>query len=203
MLGVSLSEDVSGELLQGGILDLHGWQLFINLVFLLSTASLGASFALLFKINRELENGGYEEDDDASYISTWILGIAAGMILAEVIPIDFIKSGEGSDQYELTKLILALLGGFASFLVYNILNATVDALGSVFVKDNREEISIENKKLKAEFRRESALKNAEMVSKLTVLKNSINNAETGGEVHLEVEKVIRQVMGEDDVEVDQ
>jgi hypothetical protein len=201
MLGISLSEDVSGAILIKGILNSHGWILLKNLIFLLSTASLGSSFALLFKINKELENGGYEKENDASYVSTWIMGMAAGMILAEVIPLDFVANIGTSDldSSHMSKLILALLGGFASHLVYNILNSLVAAVGSAFVKDNREELNQEAKKLKAAFKQETAAKNAALVNKLMTLKQSLGN--TGGAGDQEVEKVIQEMLGIDELEV--
>jgi len=202
MLGISLSEDVSSESLGRGILNNNGWILLKNLVFLLSTSSLGSAFALLFRINRELEDGRYEEDDNSSYISTWVMGMAAGMILAEVIPLDLF-GGDGSGGLranEMSKLILALLGGFASFLVYNILNTIVDALGSAFKKDNREEIIQESKRVRTELNQEMAARNMEMANRLVGLRNALKAGSDSGELDEELEKIMQQMLhGEEGV----
>lgn len=196
MLSASLSADVSEESLVKGILNNEGLVLLKNLAFLLSTASLGSAFALLFKINRELQDGGYEEDDDASYISTWIMGMAAGMILAEMIPTQVIAGEDGAGGAEMGKLILALIGGFASSMVYNILNTIVDTLGSAFNKDNRVEIASESKRLKTELNQQQTLKDMEMAGKLNSLSQLVKNGADSDALNEELSKVMEQLTGE-------
>ena len=201
MLGISLSPAVSAENLSHGLLNNSGMVLLVNLIFLLSTASLGSSFALLFKINRELEDGGYEEDDDPSYISTWIMGMAAGMILAEVIPLDLIDAGgeNGVTGTEMTKLILALLGGFASFMVYNILNTIVDALGSAFKKDGGEEKSKIAQQMKIEFAQQSSVRNLALINRLNQLSQTLQQGGDQDQAADHLNKMIQQLLDDDEM----
>lgn len=114
----SLSPDVNVG--SGDIFQSSGWELLVNETFLLSAAGIGASFAALFQVNRYVAKGTYDPRYDTSYWTRFILGLIAGIVLAELLPV------EGS----FTRPLLSLVGGFSASVVYRILTRIVETLES-------------------------------------------------------------------------
>ena len=125
-VSLSLSPDVKTD--AGGILDSEGLPLLFNLLFLISSAGLGASFAALFQANHYIVNGTFDPKYESSYWIRFFLGIIAGMLLAELIPM----GGEGES---FGKPTLAMLGGFSAALVYSLLNRMVEMVEAMFAPD--------------------------------------------------------------------
>src|SRR5438270_13746307 len=90
---------------------------------LISAAGLGACFYALFKARRFITNGTYDPKYEPTYWVRFILGITAGTLLALLIPV-----GGSAGSVELTKPLLALLGGFSAEAVYRILLRMVETL---------------------------------------------------------------------------
>jgi hypothetical protein len=105
--------------------------LLLNLLFVLSAAGLGAIFASLFKINGFISNGTYDPTFESSYWINVVLGLIAGLLLAELIP-EALDTGEGGDSFNFARPVLALVGGFSATAVFRILRKLVDAVESVF-----------------------------------------------------------------------
>jgi hypothetical protein len=120
-LATALSPDVNAG--SGDIFRSHGHVLFINEVFLLSAAAVGAAFAALFQANRYVAEGTYDPKYEASYWVRFVLGLIAGIVLSSLVPID-----KGNT---LSRPLLALLGGFSANLVYELLARLVEAVESL------------------------------------------------------------------------
>lgn len=124
------SEDINKENLQKLFSDLSGSTLLVILGFYMSAAGLGACFNSLFMAYSYVSQLTYDPRYDSSYWIRLALGVIAGLMLAQLIPIqggDLSQSGA-----DLTKPLLALLGGFSASLVYTILDRLVDTLESLF-----------------------------------------------------------------------
>lgn len=107
------------------LLDLDGIHLLIILLFLLSAASIGAAFDSLFRANRYIEKGTFDPRYESSYWIRFGLGLLSGMLLATLIPL----------SPELTLMgrpTLAMIGGFSSDLLYQIIKRLIDAIESIF-----------------------------------------------------------------------
>lgn len=117
-IATSLSPYVNES--SGDLFNSSGLELLVNEAFFLSAAGVGASFAALFQVNRYIAKGTYDPKFDASYWTRFILGLIAGIVLAELIPV------EGS----FTRPALALIGGFSASVVYRILTRIVETLES-------------------------------------------------------------------------
>ena len=65
---------------------------------------------------------------DSGYWITIVLGIIGGIIITEMVPL---KSSGAEEGMLDDKLLLALLSGFSSQLVYNILNKLISAAESL------------------------------------------------------------------------
>lgn len=114
----------------GGILDSEGFPLLLNLLFFISSAGLGASFAALFQANQYIVNGTFDPKYEGSYWIRFFLGIIAGLLLSELIPL-----GEEGGAESFGKPTLAMLGGFSAALVYSMLNRMVETLEAIFSPD--------------------------------------------------------------------
>lgn len=209
MLITSLSDDVNSANLAQGILANNGWDLGINLAFLLSAASLGASFSLLFKVNKDLSNGHYDERNDSSYWANWIMGLVAGLILSEVLSTSFhsidpakgkaaVKIAESGTQ--MTKLILAIVGGFASSVVYNMLNSVVEGLGAAFKKDNTKEIKTEAKRVSTDLNYKLGREKMQVASKLIKLSKTVNKGASLETVDQELDEILKSLVPEEGID---
>lgn len=124
---ISLSPEVNGDPNNYSLTENQNTSLFVNYMFLLAAAGMGASFAALFLANSYIKSGTFDPKYNATYWNRWLLGVMAGLILALFIPVEQFAS-EGSNLKGFGKPLLALLGGFSSAAVYRILNKIVNTL---------------------------------------------------------------------------
>lgn len=139
----SLSEDINVKTIQLSILQGCGWGQVQRLIFLISCASVGASFYGLFRINSFLKKGDLDLNLVHTYWSRYVLGIVAGLLLSELF-VSLIEPSTESVNHDsplnsagfLLKPILAILGGFSADLVYTILSRLVETVESLFKGDS-------------------------------------------------------------------
>jgi len=143
LLGMALMPQVNNDTIAKGIFDNSGWNLLPVLLFQLSAAAVGAAFYGLFRANAYVARGQFDNKFSASYWSRFVLGLIAGILLAELIPIN-VSAGTGASGADLSasdsaaissKPLLALLGGFSADLVYSILSRLVETVKSLFTGD--------------------------------------------------------------------
>lgn len=113
---------------------------FLSAVYIVLAAGLGVLFSQLFRINRQITRGQYDPDEDAVHISTVVLGLISGVILAILLS-DLLKDTDGSARFSLP--LLALLGGFSAPAVHSIVSRLVDALGTLVGGDPRDQTAAE------------------------------------------------------------
>lgn len=90
-------------------------------------ACLGGSFYVLIKTQAFLSNRSYDPKFNASYISRFITGVIAGVILAYGLP-GFVGDKAGVLTGTLTPGVLGILGGFSAEAVEVILQRLVDII---------------------------------------------------------------------------
>jgi hypothetical protein len=99
--------------------------------YLLSAAGMGAAFAALFRANRYIAAGCFDRKYEASYWITVVLGLIAGIVLAQILP-------DGSTGLtKLGKPLLALLGGFSAPAVYQVLQRMVHTVQALIEGDGQ------------------------------------------------------------------
>ena len=130
LIWLSTSPHVTGQRSTSDMLVSSGVPLLLNELFFLAAAGLGASFATLFKANKYVIDGTYDQKYDTLYWSRFLLGMIAGLILVEFIPLD-----TSNFKLPMTRPILAVLGGFSASVVYQILSRLVDSVGSIVQGD--------------------------------------------------------------------
>lgn len=108
--------------------------LLLRELFLLCAAALGASLTALYRAGREVARGSYDPEFDHTYLQRVLLGMAAGLMVAELLPF-------GTDD-TLLRPAVALVGGFCAGVVHGVLSRLVAALEVLFganEADNTEE----------------------------------------------------------------
>lgn len=115
LLGVSLNANVNAVNVQLGLLHSENDILFVNQFFIFCCSGLGASFSSLFLANSYVCKLTYDSYYDSTYWSRIILGIIAGMIIVELLPLSLF---EGATMNRFGKPSLAMLGGFSAGVVY-------------------------------------------------------------------------------------
>jgi hypothetical protein len=95
----------------------------LNWIF---AAMLGAVFYVLFSVNDYVKNRTFDPRYNAVYVIRFALGIVSGLILAVVLEKYFL--GQDGKPANLGPAVLALLGGFSTEGVYQILQRLVDIL---------------------------------------------------------------------------
>jgi hypothetical protein len=135
----SLSDSISHQNLSKDIYSLDGLASLEILIFLMSAAAMGGCFHALFIAHKYIEQGTYDPRFESSYWMRIGLGIIAGLVLSQMIPIGpGPETGDAaapvSSASVFGKPLLALLGGFSATLVYTILQRLVETVESLFTQ---------------------------------------------------------------------
>ena len=115
-----------------------GWKLLLNEVWWLTAAGVGASFAILFRVNEYIERSTYNPRYAPTYWVKFLLGVMAGYILVALLPFDLASQGT---RLHLMQPAIAMLGGYSASAVYRILTRLVEAVEAIFRGDAREIIA--------------------------------------------------------------
>lgn len=134
-VGLATLTDVAGQTATTEAFDRPGWVAVGSALYLLSAAALGAAFASLFRLYQYISDSTYDQKYDASYWMLIVLGLIAGMVLAQLVAIRSVAGQEA-----LSKPLLALLGGFSAAAVHRILTQVVAGVESIFRGDARDEV---------------------------------------------------------------
>jgi hypothetical protein len=121
----------------GNIFNSSGTSLLVNLLFYLAAAGIGASFAALFTAHRYVATTTYDPKYESSYWMRFILGLIAGVILPALIPV-----ASQATASDVTRPLLALLGGFSASFVYRLLDRLVQTAESLVRGDPRDAVAV-------------------------------------------------------------
>jgi hypothetical protein len=135
-------------------------RLLLRELFLLCAAGLGACLTALYRASREVARGTYDPEFDHTFLQRVVLGMATGLILAELLPI-----GDGSSPLVLPAV--ALVGGFAASVVQRMLSRVVAALEALFSGDPDEQE--DSRRELAQKRADEVLAQAERANLATLL----------------------------------
>jgi len=132
---VGLSPDVGASIQT--VQNSSGAKLLVNELAWLSAAAMGASFAVLMQVSQYVVKRNYDPRYEPSYWIKFFLGVMAGFILVQLMPLVKLAGPNG----DVSQLMLALLGGFSASAVFRILTRLVDAVESVFRGDVKDELA--------------------------------------------------------------
>jgi hypothetical protein len=174
-IGMALFPEVTGDI---SFQKADSLNLLLNLLLLLAAAGLGASFAALFKVNRFIVEANYDPKFEASYWIRFTLGLIAGIILAELVPVGEVPGstdGPNADINRLAKPMLALLGGFSSAVVYRILNRMVTAVDTLVRGETREIVAAQEQAATARLAEQTAQSRMATISRLIALQQQLDD----------------------------
>jgi hypothetical protein len=140
---ISLSSYINDPA-SGDFFTSSGLPLFVNELFFLSSAAIGAAFSNLFQVNREIMNGTYRPKDEPTYWVQFTLGIVAGLLMSTVLNISSIAPQDDAafSRLNFGSALLALLGGFSSSVVQKVIQRIIDALETIVRGSAEQEIRV-------------------------------------------------------------
>lgn len=130
VIAFSLSPNVNSESLSQGILSSSGITLFINLLFICSLALLGVMFYTIKSMNAKIKTYTLTEIDVLTLNSAILIGVISGFFISEVFSA-LVTGGLGGSVL-LSKMTLAILGGFSSDAIFTMLQDIVNKLKALF-----------------------------------------------------------------------
>ena len=201
LIGFSVSPLVNADTISQGIFQSDGVVLLFNLLFLLAAAGLGACFAGLFQANRFVANSTFDPKYESSYWIRVVLGLMAGMILAELIPLDFLSGDESPTHLQaLGKPVLALLGGFSAAAVYRIISRIVDALESLVRGDTKDQMVAQEQATRAQYESRITQDRLSLAANLTRLQQRLGSDADPEAVKQELDKLLSTLVPSDTFE---
>jgi hypothetical protein len=176
-----------------------GFPLLLNEFFFISAASIGASFANLFQIDRELTTGKFVPKNQSTYWVQFILGIVAGLLLSTILNIQTIAptNSEAAGRMQFKAATLALMGGFSSSIVQRIVQRMVEALESILSGSSEHEILARDQANKQRLE-ETLAKNRMRTTLLLVdMQRRLAGGESPQAVQALIEQASRAIMAND------
>ena len=173
--------------LNKGFVNLHGINLVLVELFLICCAGIGGVFANLYRINRYVGKGIWDDKYHATYWTTLIMGLMSGIVIAELIPIE---SSFG-------KPLVALLGGFAGDLVYNILREIVRRIEAPFVDLNEKVLHAEYDLRSAKQKYDTGHQRLTLALELSALKKNIKDSNNSEELQNKIDSIISDFLHDD------
>src|ERR671918_715464 len=149
---------------------------------------LGAAFAGLFRANQSVSDGTFDSTHESSYWTMIVLGLIGGTLLAQILPNDFEGLGD------LTKPLLALLGGFSAPAVYSILDRLVQTVQALVQGDGNERVAAQEREAKARVQEEAVQNRMQMAAKIVKLQEQIYKQNIPEEVRAKVSTLLDDVL---------
>ena len=176
--GLGLGEGVSGQ---------DFGALLLRELFLLCAAALGACLTALYRAGKEVDRGSYDPEYDHTFLQRILLGMAAGLVVAELLP--FGADGD-TGLSTLGRPAVALVGGFAADVAHSVLSRLVAALETLF-SGNQEDQSDALREL-AQKRAEEVLAQADKAA-LNKLLEIRRIASSGAPTRAIIEEIDRMI----------
>jgi hypothetical protein len=205
LIALSISPLIDTESINQGIFQADGMSLLVNMLFLLTAAGLGACFAGLFQANRYISDASFDPKFESSYWVRLVLGLMAGMILAELVPLDFLGGGEGEDAGHLQALgkpVLALLGGFSAAAVYRIINRIVEALESVVRGDVKDVVAARDEAHRARYQSQLTETRLGLAASLSKVQQQISSGADPDQVKQELDRLLNNLVPSGSIDED-
>lgn len=179
---MSMTSYVNHRTLTQDIYDLVGYELLTIMLFLLCASGLGACFSALFSSYRFIADGTYDPRYDSAYWSQIILGLIAGLVISQLIPVDgwMNDSPENAGVKTLSssafsKPLLALLGGFSASMVYKILQRLVETIESLFQGNSSQSEAQQEQAIRSKLEHQFGEQRLSAAGDLITLKEAIAN----------------------------
>lgn len=160
---------------------------FVSL-FLLAAAAIGVSFSNLFTARQFVIARTYDRKYNSTYWMRFVLGLSSGYILAEVITLDFDATFQ--------KPLLALVGGFAADVVYNILQRIVEGVQTMVRGDISARIASMESKHKAALEQQAVMQDLMLAKKAMKTRDEIKSEGATDKQIAAIDKLIEGLIGD-------
>ena len=160
------------EIINTPLLGNKEYDLLFAVFFRLAAAGLGASFYALYKVKNYVGNYTFDPGYESTYWTEFVLGLMSGLIFSTLLDGQDLEA-LGSSGKMMSTIVVALIGGFASNVVYEFMNSMANALASVFKPDMKKVIAVEIDKAKASANTIIADKKQTLINHLTGLQSDI------------------------------
>lgn len=152
-------------------------------------AGLGAAFYTLLKTQPYLANRSFDPKYNAAYLNRFVTGVVAGLILATALYSALPNTREANQGViALSPAILAILGGFASEAVEQILQRLVEVLLALVRGDGAAQV-------KAKTIAQQTAKNAEVRDKIVDLEKAKNDPARFKEIIADIHAALKKSDG--------
>tara|TARA_R110000868_G_scaffold364390_1_gene627236 strand:- start:1703 stop:2653 length:951 start_codon:yes stop_codon:yes gene_type:complete len=156
-------------------------------LFLIAAAAIGVSFSNLFKARKFVIDGTYDPRYNTTYWMRFVLGLTSGYVLAEVITLDFDAAFQ--------KPLLALVGGFAADVVYDILERIVEGLRTMLRGDIDDRIRSMEARHKGDLESQKMLQNLETAKKAIKMRDQLAKSGASDEQIAAIDVMINDLIG--------
>ena len=124
LIAISLSPIVNEANQAKGLLESNGWTLLYNLIFICAASLLGVMFYLLKTFGDKIRNYTLIPANAIELNASIIIGVISGFVISELFT--YTIDSIGSQNVEIHKMTLALLGGFSSDAIFSTLQGIVN-----------------------------------------------------------------------------
>jgi len=197
LIVLSASTFVNGDPASFGLTTNSGLSLLINQLFLMSAASIGASFAALFQVNNYIKNATYNPMYESTYWVRFVLGLLAGTMLATLIPIESIADAN-STTYGFGRPLLSLVGGFSASVVFRILTRLTTAIESIFKGDIKEILAAQEITNNLKLEEQNIKAKLQMLNQIKTIQVEINKGSDTKVLQDEINKMQNKLLDNND-----
>jgi hypothetical protein len=178
---------------------------FSQLLFLIASAGMGASFVALYSANEFTTKGTFDPAHYASYWIRFLLGVMSGVVLAIVVSDELIgsKSSAGDSSSpsalfndQVFRPLMAILGGFSADLVYTLLNRLVETFKSLFQGSAKAMVAAKTEEARAKQETRTTQNRMKLAADLLKMKQELGTEASGPDVQAKLDKLLEGLIPE-------
>lgn len=170
---------------------------FINMLYYLASAAMGACFAGLYKANSYITQGTFDPTHQASYWIRFFLGLISGVVLAVILSDETLKDFS-LVKSDIMRPVLAILGGFSADLFYTFLNRMVETFKSLFEGSSEAMIAAQAQEAKSKLASQAVQSRMKLAKDLMKLQKDIGADPDAESVQQRLDDMLKELMPEID-----
>jgi hypothetical protein len=167
-----------------------GWPLLVGELYYIAAAGMGASFAVLFEVNRYTLKAAFDPIYEPFYWIRFALGLIAGVLLAELVPAD----PSNPVYHGVAKPTLALLGGFSASVVYRLLVHLGNTIASFIPSGSNEVFDPQGQPTGQERPDMSGADRLKIVAGLIALQQRLGSGAPPAHLQANIDQLLAEVM---------
>ncbi|GEM_PF-1754732 len=165
-------------------------------------AGLGSAFYALFTANHYVTARTFDLGYSSVYTTRWILGIIAGVILANII-VPYVKSDGMKPDFlaQLGPPMIAMIGGYSAEAVNQILRKLVTMLVTLFESETQDIVRFKEQEMKVKYTAEDTKKRLSTAIELTKIYGEFQSSvEAKPDTGNKIKELLNNLIGGLDIE---